>query len=77
MKSVPARDRMIASYKVSKAKKMGKKVDLYFDGQYIMPRVLRGERFFLSQLEEANLDKSTPDLNLFFNNFPDDVNLPS
>ena len=59
LKDVTARDRKIASYKVTKAKKMGNKVDLYFSGQRITPRVLRGERFFLSQREEAKLDNQS------------------
>lgn len=56
LKDVTSRDREIASYKVAKAKKMGRKVELYFHGQHITPRVLRGERFFLSKIEEAKLD---------------------
>ena len=51
-----ADDCRIASYKVTKAKKAGKRVDLYFREQLITPRVLRGERFFMSQVDEANID---------------------
>ena len=56
MKDVTADDCRIASYKVTKAKKAGKRVDLYFREQLITPRVLRGERFFMSQVDEANID---------------------
>ncbi|RYP67010.1 hypothetical protein DL769_005870 [Monosporascus sp. CRB-8-3] len=62
LKDATARDCQIASYKVTKARKKGKRVDLYFHEQKIAPRVLRGERFFLSKLEEVELDnqKSPP-----------------
>ena len=56
LKGVAPRDCEIASYKVAKARNMGKKVDLYFRGQRITPRVLRGERFFLSKIDKVKLD---------------------
>ena len=56
LKDVTPRDCEIASYNVTKARKMGKKVELCFRGQRISPRVLRGERFFLSKTEEVKLD---------------------
>jgi hypothetical protein len=59
LKDVEPQDCEIASYKVIKARKMGKKVDLYFRGQRITPRVLRGERFFLSKMDEVKLDNQS------------------
>jgi hypothetical protein len=56
LKDVTPHDCKVASYKVARARKIGRNVDLYFRGQHITPRVLRGERFFLSKLEEVNLD---------------------
>lgn len=56
LKDVTPHDCEIASYKVTKARKMGRKVDLYFRGQRITQRVLRGERFFLSKTGEVKLD---------------------
>jgi hypothetical protein len=56
LKNVTPYDCEIASYKVTKARKIGRKVDLYFRGKLITPRVLRGERFFLSKTEAVKLD---------------------
>jgi hypothetical protein len=56
LKDVTAHDCKVSSYKVTKARKGGKKADLYIYGKLITERVLRGERFFLSWLEEAKLD---------------------
>jgi hypothetical protein len=59
LKDVELQDCEIASYKVIKARKIGKKVNLYFRGQRITPRVLRGERFFLSKMDEVKLDNQS------------------
>lgn len=59
LKDVTPHDCKVASYKVNKARKMGRKVDLYFRGQHITPRVLRGERFFLSKMEEVKFDNQS------------------
>lgn len=67
LKDVAPSDCEIASYKVTKARKMGRKVSLYFCGQRITPRVLRGERFFLSKIDEVKLDsQSSLNLNLTY-----------
>jgi hypothetical protein len=61
------RDCETVSYKVTKARKIGKELNVYFHRDLLTPRVLRGERFFLSQREEARLDsQSTLNLALLF-----------
>ncbi|RYP80332.1 hypothetical protein DL770_006279 [Monosporascus sp. CRB-9-2] len=59
LKGVTAYDCKVASYKVAKARNE-KKVDLYFREHRITERVLRGERFFLSELEKVKFDNQKP-----------------
>ncbi|RYP44438.1 hypothetical protein DL768_009085 [Monosporascus sp. mg162] len=61
LKGVTAHDCKVASYKVTKARNE-KKVDLYFRGKRITERVLRGERFFLSELEKVKFDNQGNDV---------------
>ncbi|KAH8901755.1 hypothetical protein GQ53DRAFT_851880 [Thozetella sp. PMI_491] len=56
LKDVTPEDCKIVKYKITKARKKGQKVDLCFCGQPITASVLRGERFFLSLLEENKLN---------------------
>jgi hypothetical protein len=59
LKNVPDQHRKIVKYKVTKARKMGKKVNPYFNEQLVTPGVLRGNGFFISPLEEAKFDISS------------------
>jgi hypothetical protein len=56
LKDVTDSNFKIVSYKISKATEMGKSATFYFHGHRITPRILRGERFFLSVLEKSQFD---------------------